>query len=134
MHSLLFKAIGFLQNVNIQKIMKKFSCAIFFVFLILAAPTRAEKHDIVGGAGAFTCTDFAKEYDKDPLSEVTFFTWAQGFMSGLNAVAETGKARDLASQPFIQQQSFIRTYCKLNPDSSYAVGVSELYATLQLNR
>ncbi|HTK85850.1 MAG TPA: hypothetical protein VL625_12275 [Patescibacteria group bacterium] len=106
-----------------------FFAAIVFAALH-AAPAYADD-GIVGGAGAFTCSEFGKEYQTDPESEHMFFTWAQGFMSGMNAAGGFGHVRDLGSKPVVDQEEFLRKYCDDHPLSTYAVAVSKLYVTLK---
>ena len=70
------------------------------IVLAIFIPRNARAVDgIIGGGGAFTCSEFGKEYKEDPESEHMFFTWAQGFMSGLNAAGGFGYVRDLGSKP-----------------------------------
>lgn len=108
-----------------------------FILILTAAPAIRPAHaddGIVGGAGAFTCGEFGKAYKEDPESEHMFFTWAQGFMSGMNAAGGFGYIRDLGSKPVADQEEYLRDYCHNNPLTTYAKGVSKLYATLKVRR
>lgn len=98
--------------------------------IFVAGPARADD-GVVGGAGAYTCSEFGKEYQADPASQHTFFTWAQGFMSGMNAAGGFGYVRDLGSKAVDEQEEFLRKYCDEHPLSTYAVAVSKLYVTLK---
>lgn len=91
-----------------------------------AEPTAAQ------GAGSFTCAQFAEDYRGSPdLSEVTFFTWAQGYMSGLNVSLPKGVPfRNLAGSPTSDEEGFIRNYCDKHPLELYMDAVEHLYWTL----
>ncbi len=101
---------------------------------VLSAGTARADDGIVGGAGAFSCSEFGKEYQEDPANEHTFFTWAQGFMSGMNAAGGFGYVRDLGSKPVADQEEYIRKYCDDHPLATYAIAVSKLYVTLNVRR
>jgi hypothetical protein len=69
-------------------------------------------------------------YALDPENaEGFFFSWAQGFMSGLNAASlqSQGQSRDLSSMPPEEQERFIRDYCNDHPLASYVTVVVQLY-------
>jgi hypothetical protein len=54
-----------------------------FGLVLIVAPVSAH---YVNGAGARSCADFAQAYKNNPgLTEEIFYSWAFGFMSGLNA-------------------------------------------------
>lgn len=98
-----------------------------------------EKRYITAGAGGVSCAQFAEYYAKNPTDfERHFFTWAQGFMSGLNVAqygeaARTGKTRqfrNLASKSVEGQMAYIRTYCDEHPLAGYDQAVSKLFMTL----
>jgi hypothetical protein len=90
----------------------KFRTALFLAFLLapgagLAYPV----HDV----GSVNCAEFAKMYHPDN-AELVFFSWAQGFMSGLNmaAMASQKQTRDLAGIA-VDQKRALRSYCANNP-------------------
>ena len=69
------------------------------VFLPLL-PSQAWAGFAVVGPGVDTCQQFASHYKKKPtFSEDHYFSWAQGYMSGLNEVMLVGgePGRDLSS-------------------------------------
>jgi hypothetical protein len=87
----------------------------------------------VAGAGAVSCASFGKLYQNNPQeTELAFFTWAQGYMSGVNLAAAVLKrpSRDLDGMPALHQQLFLRQYCNGHPLASFVEGVNELFGKL----
>jgi hypothetical protein len=89
------------------------------------------------GAGASTCAKFADYMRHDSSAEDNFYSWAQGFMSGLNQVIfsmdklTTGEGRkglrNLMATTNHQQKAKLRMYCDRYPLRTYMMGVLELY-------
>jgi hypothetical protein len=89
----------------------------------------------VHGVGSLSCAEFAKMYQGAPENaELVFFSWAQGFMSGLNmaAMANQTRTRDLAGI-MVDQKRALRTYCANNPLKNYMDGVIEYYGKLPVS-
>jgi hypothetical protein len=85
------------------------------------------------GLGGNTCGQFAQDYKENPkLWELMYFTWATGFMSGLNVgmAAATNSSQNLGSKPIDEQQQFLRTYCDAHPLASYETAAFALARTL----
>jgi hypothetical protein len=106
------------------------------VFLISALwITRAHATDsATAGYGASSCGDFAIKYRATPdLAEIGYFSWAQGWMSGMNASrAFSGfVTKNLASMSTEQQRMTIRKYCNDHPLANFLTAVSNLYFQLQ---
>jgi hypothetical protein len=107
----------------------KFRTAFFSAFLL--APGAGLAYP-VHGVGSVSCAEFAKMYQGDPdNAELVFFSWAQGFMSGLNmaAMASQKQTRDLAGIA-VDQKRALRSYCANNPLKNYMDGVIEFYGRL----
>jgi len=68
------------------------------------------------------------------MIESLYFTWAQGFMSGLNLtfVANLHKFHDLGSTPMAEQKSQLREYCDEHPLSPYSSAVINIYKTFPI--
>jgi len=93
---------------------------------------KAQDHTL-NGVGATTCAQFASKYGQNPsVIEAVYFSWAQGYMSGLNvgALAFHGSAKALDSMPFEDQQSAVRDYCNGHPLALYPEAVMSLYTHL----
>jgi hypothetical protein len=86
----------------------------------------------IQGVGVMSCAEFGRLYQLSPENtELVFFSWGQGYMSGLN-ISATGRgftARDLAGD-IGQQKQEIRRYCANNPLKNYMDAVFDFYAQL----
>jgi hypothetical protein len=74
-------------------------------------------------------------YQGDPKNaELVFFSWAQGFMSGLNmaAMASQRQTRDLVGIA-VDQKRALRTYSAKSPLKNYMDGVIEFYGKLHFS-
>jgi hypothetical protein len=96
------------------------------------------------GPGMMPCSDFnqlykaatlVRELNADPAApravkdlEDYYFSWAQGFMSGINDALEgsISKYRDLRSVSVDQQKQSLRAFCLQNPASKYRDGINFL--------
>src|SRR5690348_732225 len=70
------------------------------------------------GLGVSTCAKFAEMYKLSPdQAELSFFTWAQGFMSGLNSVLLVRRQpfTNLAAWDTDRQEQYLRYYCSDHP-------------------
>jgi hypothetical protein len=84
------------------------------------------------GVGVTSCAEFAHLYQMAPENtELGFFSWGLGYMSGLNisAMGQGFMARDLAGDQG-QQKREIRRYCANNPLKNYMDAVFDFYAKL----
>ncbi len=107
--------------------------AIALGMAVIALPFSSSAYPIQG-MGASSCAKFAKMYQGDPENmEIMFFTWAQGFMSGLNLASSAagGFERELGGST-TDQESAIRIYCSTNPLKTYMDAVVNLYGTLRV--
>ena len=88
------------------------------------------------GMGTDSCANFGKNYQHDPQNiEAEYFTWAQGFMSGMNLVVKAIKHRNrsMDGMPLADQQRIIRQFCEEHPLSNYLSAVIELMDKLPLS-
>ena len=103
-------------------------CAL--VLALLSFPTlslAAEKAAWIG-TGTVSCADFGAAYRENPkTNENLFFSWAQGFMSGLNTDLLPNRATDLHGLPMETQKQAIRTYCNAHPRAAYFEAVFKLF-------
>ena len=105
---------------------------------LLGRVEAAENEAAVSGIGAAKCSAFAKAFKESPtMAENVYFTWAQGYMSGMNTALLMVKKpfRDLSAQSADQQKLHIRNYCDKRPDNPFLDAVLNLYGTIpsQLN-
>jgi hypothetical protein len=86
---------------------------------------------LVMGIGAKTCAGFAEEYRQDPDHwEIIYFSWAQGWMSGVNT-ANIQTARNVNSVPVPDQKMYLRRYCDEHPSDNYVDAVVQLFQMLK---
>ena len=111
--------------------------AVVLLALTVSVAQAKEKDFISMGAGTSTCGQFAAKYRQVPDLEISYFAWAQGYMSGINftqLVAKVGEpwvVKNLASIPIEQQKSVIRRYCNDHPLEDYTDAVMHLYLSLE---
>ena len=92
----------------------------------------ASSEEIAGtGVGNQSCGQFAKSYRSNPsptVVELTFFSWAQGFMTGWNVGLSDQKDLkiDLSAMRMQEQKKYLRDYCDKHPLKNYMDGVVEL--------
>ena len=108
------------------------SLLIIAVFLGVTSISQAEEI-AARGAGVLTCRQFANMYRGQPeLAENVFFTWAQGFMTGVNyaKIAAHGKSANLGAMTTAKQKRYIRSYCDAHPSEFFLKAATNLYFTL----
>jgi hypothetical protein len=69
-----------------------------------------------------------------PEQEALYYSWAQGFMAGLNQdllAAEPAHFFDLDHDPS-DQKAGLRSYCSVHPKSLFSDAVNALFQTLPL--
>lgn len=102
------------------------------VLLAALTHTLAASASPIQGLGATSCADFAFQYRKNPeMWELSYFTWAQGYMSGLNisAMGNGNRARDLGGDFSLQKQK-LRAFCDQAPLKTYMNAVIDLWKSL----
>jgi hypothetical protein len=104
--------------------MKRLLIIIFLI--ILAGAARGSGV----GAGAISCAKFADQMRAYPQTELTFFFWAQGFMSGTNGMLKPNQQRNLTAISIEEQKRFLREFCDKRPLASYVAAVRALMLTL----
>jgi hypothetical protein len=114
-----------------------------WVFFLTAIATASSFHGVAGaqgyGVGTHSCAEFAKLYTSNPsVAEDIFFTWAQGFMSGLNASswAEIGTYRSIEGTPseMAALKIRVRSYCDVHPLAQYVSAVLDVYNSLPIKK
>jgi hypothetical protein len=91
------------------------------------------------GLGVQSCAEFAQSlHGHQTIAGDLYFTWAQGFLSGLNlfSVRSTGAYRYIqgSESEMVAQKIRIRLYCGAHPQAQYAAAVMDLYASLPPRR
>lgn len=85
------------------------------------------------GPGAASCTQYAQAVRSGGENMRSFyFSWAEGFMSGLNtAPLLLGNETNLAARDTNYQRAIIDQYCDQRPLASYVQAVMSLYDTMR---
>ena len=100
------------------------------ILLLVSWAVSAQAEGMGGrGIGTYTCGQFAQMYKNNIRADDEFFTWAQGFMTGLNVASGREFTRDFSS-PLENQKGAIRRYCDGHPLGGYADAVIELWKNL----
>jgi hypothetical protein len=88
-----------------------------------------EEKATVVGAGWASCAEFGQQYQQDPDStEGLVFSWAQGYMTGLNDSISARK--NLRGWRLEQQKQHIRAFCDKRPLASVREAAKDLFAKL----
>jgi len=119
--------------------MKMASCAFAAVLAVAALPVGTAQAQVLPleGAGRTKCSDFLKFYQSGSATDVlVFLSWAQGYMSGLNAadMRSGGHGRDLASISTEDEQQFLHDYCQEHQGDDIASASSSLYKQMHVPR
>ena len=105
-------------------------------FMALSSPvTVAEQYQSMG-AGTKSCAVFARTYkDKPKTADMTYFSWAQGYMSGVNLAAGINnkdyRPANLNAMTVAAQQRFIRDFCDRNPLKDFREAVDTLLGNIR---
>src|ERR1700722_6199839 len=86
------------------------------------------------GSGTMSCAEGTGALQQHPEDENLFFSWAQGFMSGLNTDSLKHGETDLNSLPLDAQKQFVRSYCKEHPRAAYFEAVFKLFDKMRHDR
>ena len=108
---------------------------------MVAGPLVAAAEEAAGplrGVGASTCDEFMlRMRDSRDLWEFIYFSWAQGYLSGMNVAAGEGGGTRAVDQfaddfPVETQIEALRNFCVDNPEALYATAVADLQRRLPL--
>lgn len=84
------------------------------------------------GIGTNSCAQFAQDLKADTSLEFTYFSWAQGYMSGMNVTLGSANAstKNLNARDVTDQMASIRAYCDSHPLQIYGRAAQDLYNSL----
>src|SRR5262249_42461238 len=88
------------------------------------------------GAGTRSCAVFARTYkDKPKTAGMIYFSWAQGYMSGVNLAAGINnkdyRPANLNAMTVAAQQRYIRDFCDRNPLKDFREAVDTLLGNIR---
>ncbi len=102
---------------------------IALAMVLTASVANAQEEFDTEGVGVKTCGEFALQYRSSPTdTELFYFNWAQGYMSGLNAMRTSRKV--LNSISFREKLTRVRSYCSNHPFAQYFEAVTDLYNSM----
>ena len=106
--------------------------AVSCLSLLICKPAQSSPYTIMG-EGVASCATFGQDYKRAPaFAEDNYFGWAQGYMSGLNALSHAagGKQHVLNAKTTDEQRRFIRDWCNKHPLADYYKAVLALIYSL----
>ena len=108
--------------------------ATLLAVLLLARPVAAQNYPVATGPGLSTCAQFEHLHHEDPAMVDAFFSWAEGYLSGLNDryVGQRGAADLLPPNLSTgEQKTYLDGFCRQHPDAPYMQGVVALYEQMR---
>jgi hypothetical protein len=103
--------------------------ALTALYLVFCASTSSAAS--FEGAGLRTCAEFESDTKNDPnKAEDFYFSWSEGFMSGLNIAQQNDKPHGFLSMPTKEQEEHIKTFCGANADAKFFKAVLDLYTII----
>ncbi|MGH6817307.1 MAG: hypothetical protein ACREC1_00870 [Methylovirgula sp.] len=108
--------------------MRRLLAVAFFASMVGMANAGSPPQGQRYGAGMQSCAQFARLYAANPeITEDLFFSWAQGFISGLNieALIQNRPFRKLDAVDVASQKIEVRSYCDSHPLVQYGQAVFE---------
>jgi hypothetical protein len=107
--------------------MKTLALALTLSLLSVSAQSIAAEQAAWSGSGTMACAEVTGAIQQHPEDENLFFSWAQGFMSGLNTDLLKHGETDPNGLPLEAQKQFVKSYCKEHPRSPYFEAVFKLF-------
>ena len=107
--------------------------ALSMMSLVATAASGKDERAAHIGPGAQPCSQYAQDVRAQGKSaRMFYYTWAQGFMSGLNTAPNVlDKPADLFGRSIDAQLSYIDQYCDQHPLGGYAQAVIWLYDAMR---
>ena len=100
----------------------------WFLVIVLTSSAAAAKEQAWSGPGSSSCSEYANAVRASGDLHDFFFSWAQGFMSGLNtSLLPIGAQTDLAGSTTDAQQRYIDDFYDGRPLATYVQAVLALY-------
>lgn len=101
------------------------------VAMLMTAGTAAAIN--VAGPGGYSCGKFMVDTEVSERASAIYFSWAQGYLTGLNIkYAQSPNAVDLTD--IDGQQYWLKNYCKENSLDFYIKAVTKLWIELRVKQ
>jgi hypothetical protein len=116
--------------------MKAFMAVVISSTLFCTAASAASSGEQSwAGPGMVSCAEYAKAVRLAPKGDEMrsfFFSWAQGFISGVNTLPMLlGKGTNLTASTTDAKLAFIEQFCEQRPMAAYVQAVIVLYDTMR---
>jgi hypothetical protein len=107
-----------------------------FLLIFLIAPLQANATDyLMVGRGGASCGQFNQDIKQSKQWEYIYFSWAEGYMSAINArnLDRYGESINLLPSSFdgLTQLKYIKTFCAISPDKMFIFAVANLFEQIK---
>lgn len=110
------------------------SILLALVVALSTYPANAHETVWITGLGANSCASFVEVSNRKPEVQLAFYSWAQGYMSGVNEMRVLVGADVARVAPTVfdgeAQIVWLLEYCEAHPERSYLHAVFELFLEL----
>lgn len=107
----------------------RWALALATLVVLVTAGLGEDEVGTIAGAGWVPCGEYAQRYRDNPQgTEDYVHAWAQGYMSGVNAVSLVRK--NLRGMSIEKQKEHIRAFCDQRPLANVVVAVQDLFDRL----
>ena len=103
--------------------------------LIFASTANAQEGARIYGAGARECAGFLADVKSQPNLGLSYFSWAQGYMSHRNTIEKEKTGHDVNLTPksfdYAKQYEAMGNYCVINTTAHFVDAVEAVYERLR---
>lgn len=105
------------------------------IALVGASSAIAQEGARIYGAGARECSGFIADVKAQPNLGLSYFSWAQGYMSHRNTIEKQNNGRDVNLTPkgfdYSKQYEAMGQYCVINATAHFVDAVEAVYERLR---
>ncbi|MCH8867836.1 MAG: hypothetical protein IID58_13430 [Proteobacteria bacterium] len=114
-----------------MKTKMRYLAAIAAGFLMVSNIAALDEKHVIAGGGSISCGKFIADTKDDEFMSDFYFSWVQGFLSGLNFkyLESTEITTDLSDHEALQL--WIKNYCNDNPLDLYYIAAGKLWVELR---
>ena len=105
------------------------------IAFVLVSTAAAQEGARIYGAGARDCAGFLADVKAQPNLGLSYFSWAQGYMSHRNTIEKQNTGRDVNLTPksfdYTKQYEAMGNFCVINTTSHFVDAVEAVYERLR---
>lgn len=105
------------------------------IALVCASTASAQEGARIYGAGARDCAGFLADVKQSPSLGLSYFSWAQGYMSHRNTIEKEKTGHDVNLTPkgfdYSKQYEAMGSYCAINATAHFVDAVEAVYERLR---